>query len=342
MTLFLLACLTGCEHNISVGSTVYEDGSIDRTITLHNTDPVKAEKNLFGIGKSHGWDVVMGPPSKPAPEGEKTAEVNITFKKHFPTVEDANRDMDTEQADTTFHIASSFKKENRWFYTYIEYREAYRPLNRFNAISKHKYFTKEDFAFIDRLPAEGTSINSADSLYLARLNEKIFDVYGARTVFEEFYQHMVNTLREYDVPRQWTDTVARKKEEIYQRFVQVGNLEDGDFLSIIDDLRVPLPSAARASMTRKTDDMERRLEFISEAYSGKYVHTLKVPWTVVASNADTVINNELVWRPPVVKFLFNDYTMSVTSRKMNTWAVVVSAVVLCVTVLLFVYKRGGR
>ena len=241
--------------------------------------------------------------------------------------------------DTVFRIKSSFEKQNRWFYTYVEYRDTYEALNLFKRIPKEEYFTKEDFAFIDRLPGEGKPITKADSLYLARLNEKIFDFYGSRTIFEEFYQHLLLTVREQRVAPQWEDSLKRKKEVIYQRFMNEGNLKDEDFVAIVDEMNIPLPAAGREAIVRKTAEIEKRLEFLSEAYSGKYVHTIEMPWTVVESNADSASTNRLFWRPPVVKFLLSDYTMSARSRKMNPWAVGISALVVVVTVGLFFVRK---
>lgn len=338
ISLIALLLLSGCEHNISVSSDVHEDGSLDRTIVLHESDSNKIKNNIFGINESQDWDVVVEPSPKSSAEADKNPKMNITFKKHFPSVDVANSEMNND-TDTAVRIASSFEKRNRWFYTYMEYRDTYRALNLFNAVPKEQYFTREDFAFIDRLPAEGTAISSADSIYLARLNEKIFDFYGTRTIFEEFYQHLISTMRTHSVPSQWQDTVVRKKEQLYQRFVEVAN-NDGDFASVVQDFKIPFPADAKESMQRKTADIEARLEFLSEAYSGKYVHTIKMPWGVIESNADSIVNNQLFWRPPVVKFLLSDFTMTATARKMNVWAVVLSGFVVVATVVMFVY--GGK
>lgn len=329
----VLLLLSGCEQTISIGSTVHADGSLDRTIVLHETDSAKAGQNIMGISEATGWGILIEPDNRDAETDEKP-KVNITFRKHFASAEDANREMNGK-GDTVFHIASTFQKENRWFYTYIEYRDTYRSLNSFNAIPKEDYFTREDFAFIDRLPPEGKPISNADSLYLARLNEKIFDVYGMRTIFEEIYGHLVSSMRGHDVAQQWQDSLAGKKEQIYKAFVR----EDGDFLTVFDNADIPVPEPVRESTRKKIAELEKRWDFISDAYSGKYIHTIKMPWQVVASNADSATSNELFWRPPVVKFLLSDYTMSARSRKMNIWAVVASGVAVCVTIGLFFYRR---
>ena len=334
----LLFLFSGCEHNVTVSSKVYPDGSIDRTIVLHNADSAKSEQNFFGANRNAGWDVVISNPTKPSTESDNRNEVNITFKKHFSSVEELNKETNPDH-DTVFHVASSFEKDNRWFYTYVEYRDTYKALNLFKTIPKEEYFTKEDFAFINRLPAEGTTISKADSLYLARLNEKIFDLYGSRTIFEEIFRHTVVTLNEHDVASQWIDTLTRKKEELYHGFVRAINLEDGALLSTFDQLNIPMSGEVRASMQQKADDIEKRLEFMSEVYSGKFVHSIEMPWTIMESNADSVINNQLYWRPPVVKFLLTDYTMSAKSRRLNVAAVAISALIVGATIGLFFFAR---
>jgi hypothetical protein len=341
----IIACcaaliLSGCEHKIAIESVVHPDGSLDRTIMLHNTDSNKIEKNFLGISAASGWDVTVQPLPKRPTEKIKHPEVNITFKRHFASVEDARNDT-LQNSDSVFQIASTFEKKNRWFYTYVEYTDTYRALNKFNAIPKEHYFTKEDFAFIERLPAEGTAISKADSLYLARLNEKIFDHYGTRTIFEELFQHVVGVVRQYQIGSVWLDTLSKKKEEMYQRFAQGVNGQDGDFLSVVESFGIPLPAVAKESVQGKTADVERRLEFMSEAYSGKYIHSISMPWAVVESNADSVVNNRLFWRPPVVKFLLSDYSMTATARRMNILPVAVSAVVVFLTIGLFLYRKKG-
>lgn len=334
----LMVVLGGCEHTISIGSKVHPDGSIDREIVLENADSTEIAKNIFGVSHAAGWNVTVAPPSKPTTEKDKKSEVNITFRKHFDSVEDVNQELNAP-IDTLFRIESTFEKQNRWFYSYIEYRDTYRALNNFTTIPKEAYFTEEDFAFINRLPAEGTPVGHADSLYLARLNEKIFDLYGARTIFEDFYQHLVANMRQHNVPAQWHDSLSRKKESIYRRFVDEGNLQNEDFVVLIDRLHIPLSPAGRDAIIQKTAEIEKRLEFLSNAYSGQYVHSIEMPWDLVESNADSAVSNRLFWRPPVVKFLLTDYTMSATSRKMNIWSVAISGLVVCVTIGMFFVKR---
>jgi hypothetical protein len=333
--------LSACEHDVTTGSTVYPDGSIDRTIVFPKSDSTLVVGNMMGISEAMGWDVVMTPLPKGETKKDKKQAYDITFKKHFASFQDANNEMDRE-VDTLFHIQSAFEKQNRWFYTYIEYRDTYRALNRFNAVRMEDYFTREDFAFIDRLPPEGKAINHADSIYLARLTEKIYEVYGSRTIFEELFDHLVTSMQEHQVASRWQDSLIAKKKVIYQHMLNESLPDNDGLLSVTDQLKIPIPEAGRKAILEKTAEFEKRLDFVSKASSGKYVHKISMPWAVVESNADSVNNNELYWHPPMVKFLLKDYTMTARSRKLNAWAVGISGVMVLATLALLMVGRKGK
>ena len=91
---------------------------------------------------------------------------------------------------------------------------------------------------------------------------------------------------------------------------------------------------------RKMEQMEKRLNFFTTAYNGKYVHSITLPWTVISSNADSIKANTLYWSPPAIKFLLQDYTMTARARKMNMWQVTLSAIVVLVTLGLCLFKRS--
>lgn len=337
--LFALVCLTACEHSISTGSIVHEDGSLDRTIVLAAADSGKVTHNMMGVNEARGWETTVEPAAAPT-EG-KNEKYNITFTKHFRSVDEANAEM-AGDADTLFQIRSSLMNKNRWFFTYMEYSDTYTALDRFKNIPQTDYFTTEDYAFIDRLPAEGSRITKSDSLYLARLNEKIFDFYGARTIFEAMFSDVLSVMREHNIPTHWSDTLIQKKDVLFQKFFKEGNLDDADLLTIVEGMGVPLTSSAQEAIRKKTVEIEKRVNFISSAYSGKYVHSIVLPWTVVSSNADSVNGNTLYWHPPAIKFLLRDYTMTAHARKMNGWQTGISAALILSTVGLFIFRRRIR
>lgn len=337
--LILAIGLVSCDKDVTIVSEVHPNGSIDRTITLYNADSVARSKNMFGATEEIGWTIETEMLSENRSDSTSKA-MAIVFRKHFESFERANEEMDTG-ADSLFGIHAKFQKRFRWFYTYIDYSETYRSLDRFHGVSQEAYFTKEDYTFINRLPAEGRPISKADSLYLAKLNEKIYDIYGARTVYNELFDDLLEIMENGGLERRWADSLEAEREKLFDKLVENGNDGDDEILALADSFRVPLTTTQREAYLKRSESMDRRMEFVGDASSTRFLQMIRMPWTVIASNADSVNHDELYWSPPAVKFLLSDYTMSATSRRLNIIPVVISGIVILLTIGLFVV-RGGR
>lgn len=333
----LLMLMTSCEHGVNVESLVYADGSLDRTVVLSKTDSNAALENMFGISASKGWEVEVTEDS--SVEGDKKI---IVFRKHFGNVEEANTEMDGP-VDSLFRISSGFEKRFLWFYTYIKFSDTYRAINLFTDPEVSDYFTPEDFAFIERLPAEGEPISHADSIYMVYLNQKIFDLYAQRGLYNAFYAAMIRAVGENHPGQQWIDTLEIKRDELFGLMMGQGNdFEKGKLLEFADSLGIPLTAQLREDYERFTTPVDSRLKFMSVAVEGNYRHQIQMPWTVIQSNADSVAGNELYWHPPVARFLLKDYTMYAESRRMNYWAVIISLLIVAFTLLLLFRKNLFR
>lgn len=322
--------LSSCEYNVSVKSEYHPDGSLGRTITMSKVDSAMIDKNLFGIGKQSGWDVNV------SSEDSSKQKLTISLFKSFSSIEEANLEMDNEN-DTLFHIRSEIETRYSWFYSYEKYKETYGSLNRFKHLSQDDYFTQEDFAFIDRLPADGVPLSKADSFYLNQLDLKVSDHFALRAFFEEGYNVLINIMKENSIESRWTDTLARHKEELFQYINRDLEGDNTEYIfAIADTLGIPLPyPKARNDYAMLSKDFNSRAKFMSDVYSGKFVHAIQLPETVYQSNADSVSNNIAYWKPRMFKFLLKDYEMFAETRKLNYWAVLVAVGVLALVVFLF-------
>ena len=327
---FLLVFLTSCEHSVSVESVVHEDGSIDRTVTLSEAD--SSNENIFGISQQSGWEVI---------ESESDNKKSTVFRKHFNSVDEVNAEL-SRPVDTLFQIHSVFERKFRWFYTYIDYSDTYFAINRFEKPDVSDYFTSEDYAFIERLPAEGKPISHADSIYLTRLNEKIFDIFGARGLFDVYYDAMIEAIEKSNVEKRWIDTLNSHRERSYRFLMEhESEFEDDFMIGFVDSLNIPVSLEVKDSYEKIIEPIKRRVDFMSFASGGEYLHHITMPWDIVLSNADSVNGRELFWWPPVARFLLKDYTMYAESRQMNYWAVIVSVVIIGFTVFLLFRRKTG-
>lgn len=330
-TILGILLLAACENPMSFKTVVHEDGSIDKTLVLEKTEKARADNNLFGIQRGTGWDVEV------TPVDSTEDKYSIVFKKHFNSVAEANQELD-KPIDTLFQVHATFEKSFRWFYTYIHYSETIRPLNRFTMISPDDYFNREDHAFIDRLPGEGTPISKADSVFLEVLNEKISDRFVEMAMFNEVNQIIKDVIVRNNLEKKWLDTLENKRELVYN-IIKDDKSENNLPERIADSLAIPLPKPkASTDFKELTDNFDDRLAFMSFAHDGKYVNEIQLPWEIVRSNADSVAGNTAVWRPLSTKFAIREYVMYAECREMNLWAVLVSVGIGLITIFLFFRK----
>jgi len=331
----LILGLSACGHNVSMETTVNEDGSLDKTIVLETEDTTK---NFLGISSERGWEMKTHMIDSANNKSETNKKWSVVFKKNFTSPEEANTELATPN-DTLFRVSSTFDKKFRWFYTYLYYADTYKTINRM-AFPPDDYIAREDYAFIDRLPADGQTISKADSFYLSELNKRIFDVYGLRAIYEAYYDLDVKLIKESGLENRWIDTLNNHKESLYALLVKQQDLPDDFMYKTMDSLGIPFPfdkmENRYAELYRQ---MDAKTNFISHASEGKYTQVINMPWTVVRTNADSVSGNRLQWNPPSIKFLLKDYTMYAEARKLNLWAFAVSAVVLFFTGYLFWRRR---
>ena len=321
--------MTSCEFSATQETTVNPDGSLEKVIAL---DP---KQTLFDISEGNGWtreDTIILNDSVKDKQSRRT-----TFKKHFDSVDELNKDLDKD-IDTLMRIHSTFEKQFRWFYTYIMYTETYRPINTLpQPVSE--FITPEDLAFIDRLPAEGKKITKADSVFLSDLNEKITDGYLTQALFDEYFEILMTLLKNQNIDKSWQDTLTTNREQILKQLISKDG-EPEDMLQILDTLKIPFDHArANAEFKNLSKPLERRVGFYAVVNAGKYTNVIHMPWDVINHNADSIDGNTLTWKPPVLKFLLKEYSMHATSRKTNYWAFGFTAVLIGFTVFLFVRKK---
>lgn len=332
--------LTACEHSIKTKTKVHEDGTIDKTIILSEKGAKGIKKNYFNISEGNGWRISVDSVKTREPsDSTLKTKYSYAFQKSFRSVADANAELAMPN-DSLFRITSQFNKQFRWFYTHYTYSETYHQLNRF-ALPITDYLTEADRQFIRQLPAEGGKISKADSLFLKKLNERIFDEYGPRAYFEEFFGSILNFS---DVRH--IENLKRSKEVIYRAFHKDENSfnffsDNGKRFNIFSSKMTDSLGIDRNSSAYKTNMrlLESKINFIVWAKEGKFQHCTELDGELVSHNADSVAANHYYWAPPYLKFAFEDYTMHVTTRKPNLWAWGITVLVLGVTAWPLVRKR---
>lgn len=334
LSLLVIITLASCEFDVATETTVYPDGSLDKTIAVEKTDSANF---IFNVS---GWESSVVRKEKKDTSRTDSIQYDTfkSFHKKFVSVEEANADLSVAN-DTVLQVTSKFEKKFRWFYTYIHYSETYHKLNKMR-LDPEDYFTREDYAFIDRLPAEGQKIAKADELYLNLLHDKIFSKYGEDVMQEEFF-----TLAGIVVTAQPArDSLKKHKTDLraaLEKLNDRGGVDQNNMLlAALDSFKIPIDQSKVAEFQIAQKKFWKKIGFISTVDDGKFVNRINLPWDVVNTNADSVSGNTLIWSPPTIKFLLKDYTMYGECRRLNWWAVIVSLGIIGLTGYLFVRKRN--
>jgi hypothetical protein len=197
--------------------------------------------------------------------------------------------------------------------------------------------------FIRRLPAEGASISKADSVSLQMLNIKVDDYYSRAAIANEQLENLKQLLMLTNTRTSMIDSL----KDLRQVFFELLEDDKGDenfLMRMTDTLEIKFPDRSRASFLADSlsADLNARLRFMSYVRDGRYQAMMEMPWPVVQTNADSVAGNRLYWRPLQHKFLLTDYELYAESRQLNWLTVIVSAVVVGLTLVLWVMRTKKR
>ncbi|MFN7494968.1 MAG: hypothetical protein ACK5RG_18760 [Cyclobacteriaceae bacterium] len=329
VVVFGVVVLTACGHQVAVKTSVHEDGSLDREIRLTSEDPKISKQNYFGCSEHTGWKLISDSlhVRSTANDSSKTKEKKHTviFRKSYASASEANAET-SSSTDTLFHLSSKFEKHFRWFYTVYRFEDTYHPINRFR-YPITDFLTTTDFQFIGNMPAEGKPISKADSLFLTKLNERIFDHYFNRAYLEEYFQ----VFRKNASEEQWKK-LQKNQLVIFDVLAKPDSKDnsisvDNPWPSLFDSLGIDI-DLSTPKYKREAKEIESRLSFMMWASEGKYLHSIHMPGEIVNHNADSVTGNEFYWKPSYLKFAFKDHTFFVETKKPNIWAWVVSLIVI--------------
>jgi hypothetical protein len=335
VALATVVVLGSCDHNVTSETTVYPDGKLDKVFVFENSD---SSKNIVGIAERNGWNKTVVNKSHNTTKLKSDNKFLTTYRKSFNSVAEANEEL-SSKCDSLLCITSTFEKSFRWFYTYLRYSETVHTANNLR-LKPDDFLVKEDYAFIDRLPAEGKPMSKGDAFYLSELNNRIFDKYGTRALFEECYDLSKSILNQQKLEGKWLDTLDAHKEDLFRKISKSQDMDNNAFGVALDSLGLPLDTAQfRNSFDLSLKVLEKRTNFISSASEGKYKYIVHLPWELVSSNADSTAGNTVYWAPPSIKFLLKDYTMYSECRKPNYIVWILSGAILLFTAYLFTRRR---
>lgn len=265
-----------------------------------------------------------------------------TVKKEFASVEELattfrfdDSEWDSVVTDITFH------KKFRWFYTYFEFREAYKPVNPFKKVPITDYLSDKEIAALygeDQELYRGKNGYEIKSL-LEDLENRA-DKWLNRSFYEEMYAIYITNFGHFKGAPVDAAAFAQEKDSVYKYYFSKDTMDlfKQDFNEILDH-----HFNTRAFTSAATDDFSKQLEnefpdFMK--YSGMELnYSMSLPGKIIETNAPFLNEDTLSWKVDEDRFYFRDYPLTATSRKPNYWAFVVTGIVVILAVVGLMVRR---
>jgi hypothetical protein len=328
LTLLVLA-FSACRE-ITVTTVVNGDGSFSRIVTITG-DSSEVFKPDLPYPVDSSW--VM----QTKKDSADTGKFIVTYTKHYKDCDALNSEIlgDTgwrRQLSRRIDITKSF----RFFYSYLEYKEVYSEANPFSSLPYKDYITPEEFLWITRQkPVQ----NPSDSVRLKAAEDKV-DTYLIEAATQEVEKIMTDGFLKLNDPRLDPERIAEFHDSI-SRILSKWDPTNSADLVVCYSKWMDNPAVLRLQELQPPVfmDFEKKLTLLGQlVFMEQFRVEAEMPGLIMATNSSVMKGNRVSWEVYPMAFLFKDYNMTAESRVMNTWAFVLSGLILLGLIVLLVVR----
>jgi hypothetical protein len=319
LKIFVVALATiftfyGCNEEYKSTTKVNSDGTCERIITVQG-DSSYIQKSYFPIPFDKGWNI------KWSKRGKDSQHVCILQKK-FDDVNEINNDY-SDKSKSGIKIA--FVKKFRWFFTYYDYKETYYKNNIFNKISLSSFLPKREY---EKYLEGDTSV----------VLKKRLDKYFRENLFIYLHDRIWSVIKNLNDPQLSFKLFDDNVQAIHDTLMSSECSNSKDLIGAIGKV---IKSKSLFKLKPYLDDIMKELFAKRTANDIKYKFTSEIimPGIILNTNAPVLEGNKVIWNFSPDRFRYADITMSVESRILNVWAIILTAIIgLAIIILLLLPK----
>jgi hypothetical protein len=356
-----ITCWSCLEYHVT--TQVLPDGRILRTVTVKG-DSTDIFRGSFRVPADSSWEITTRYESRNENDVTEGKVYVYEARKEFKDFKALNLEFYNDSVYSE-HIAIrvDLKKQFRWYYTHYVYTETYGMLFPFRSVPIGNYLREEelrihqageDDIYYDReldkiVFAEDTAAippqSGDDSLRFKALRDSIgqkFESWQKINIYNDFYEVVSGALDRMKHPK---DT-GLTRESFYQwldreKAFEKGIEQDDAFLQAASAYYRVDPATLRGGDPEGFAAFNKK--FRIAAYSlESYTNQVLMPGMIVRTNARKIDVNTATWIFKIDTFYAADYTMSVESRVVNKWFVLIAGLILIAAiggVLIRLFKK---
>jgi hypothetical protein len=313
----MILLLASACNDYTITTKINADGTCERIIRIDSYSGNSNPETLpFYVDKT--WN------SRIEKQGKDTTQKTIIYSKTFASVDQLDKEL---VKASKIKSSATLEKKFRWFYTYFYYTEIYKKTNPFKQLPLDKFFSA----------GEIDSLNTG--LLSKGLSKKVDDVFG-KCILEEFTDSVSSAAKKYSI-------YDENKIRLLREAIQSDEPYNSDML--LNDLEKIYGSKSVRVMKPDIDRIFKNIEtkienYINPSTDISFTANIIMPGLILNTNAGSVEGNKLTWKPGSENYIFTDYKLTAESRVVNTWAVLITGllVVLLILVLLIPIFRKRR
>ncbi len=317
ISLSLLPC--GCLE-IELSTQVHRDGTLQRTETVTG-DSVEVLSHGFIFPVDSTWTVTLG------------SKDERSFERKAVRLYAGPEELSASAQDTqwkTLPVRSSLERRFIWFYTEITYRERYLRWNPFGLIPLAEYVSNEDLARSMKTETPGRPLTADDSIARERVGQK-WTEWMYRDMFEAYYAELIKGVNLLNEPSLPASSVSAHKEEIFRKCGKWWASETSmDTIGAVVQMIVKNAAVGKAIQANAAGFARHtaKLSLVSRVMGKLKQVSIEMPGTYIDSNAPSVEGNTGSWKGVSDMSYAADYELWMTSRVVNWWVVLLTALVI--------------
>lgn len=331
-SLLILMLVFGACRDITVKTKVNKDGSFTRIITVSSSDTSYAysmDDLPYLVDNSWAKEVKTDTTDQNtyiviySKSFKNDDELNVGIVNDTGWMKDLNRKVEVS-------------KRFQFFYTYLTFRQGFSVKKPMLYLDTQDFLSHEEILMFSGHRALN---NAKDSAMWDSAEIKALD-YFVTCAVAEIESELITGIKKLNIPELSADIVSIYHDSISAaingtKIDTVGQIIDkyvewsgNEKLVKLKEIEPPLFSV----LNEKVMIFERILGM------EQYTQVVEMPGLITRTNSPNLKGNEASWGFKPVAMMFDGYEMYVESRVVNTWAFIISGLVLLSLVILIVIK----
>jgi hypothetical protein len=275
-------------------------------------------------------------------ENERRDTVMTKFTFDYETVEQMGEKIPLRfygwDKSERLKSETNVEKWFRWFYTDYEYSETYAGVGDIFPVQMTDYLSQEEASYwCTGLPNLVEGLSGAEAKEKLDAIEKKVNKWGEDAEFLIYFDYIVSHYDSISNPPVSRQRFVELKDSLRQFKAKGSNRFDEyfhtDAFGIFDD--------GKSLAGKGLEEHFMKLMIISEF---EVSCSLSMPGRIVGHDYGVVKDNVLYYKLSGETMMAGDYTVTVRSREVNTWAYVVTILIVVVAVgsPLYIRRRRGK